>query len=709
LASAPQLLQTASLHSLSGERQVQLPHLLLASDFAPQGSLVRYRIEWPLQEVPTEPQAVYVPKMSLSGRLFVNGALADSCGHGPLQELRCLHQSQLLHVPNSLLHPGLNTLEFEIHATARQMNGLSAVRAGDADTLYNDDYFWRQLLTVQLQRGLIWLSTLLGLLSLTVGMILTSERVFLWFGLTSLVNAVAALNGVVVHPPIPIDVYNWLMFASRLVSTPLGFLLLLAVFDKDGPRTRTVLLLYCTFTPVLIWWSGNNRMLTFALYAPLMVYCAFLFWRSTVWSWHARSAFKALVTLLLGVMFGSGIFDWLRLGGQTRFEGIYLSAYTYIGVMVTLGLVLLTRMASALRQSQRMSQLLEQTVTERIAYEVTEHIPIGTFTITCTAGQTWPRLSFMSRRFEQITGLKSQQTVGHTLRKAFAIVHPQDKAQMVRLYKQAFAHQRLFSGRTRILVKGQTRWINFESASRVRPDGSILWEGVLIDETEQVHARENAERNRNILQAHLLTESLQQEREKLLRDVHDGFGSQLASVRMMVEQGRIQPGQLAGYLQEISADLHLVVDTLSQSSISLAEAIHDLRYRVERRFSGSGIVFAWDLALAGMPALSSRVILQLLRIVQEALHNALRHAQARHINVAARYDHSTDRLHLSLSDDGVGMPSHPGHGRGLSNMRHRAREIGAHWQLVPCHPGTRMELQLDHPGSVNAADSAGAA
>jgi len=581
--------------------------------------------------------------MSLSGRLFVNGELADSCGHGPLEELRCLHQSQLMHVPASLLRPGLNTLEFEIHATARQMNGLSAVRAGNADTIYNDLYLWHRLLTVELQMGLIWLSTLLGLLSLMAGLILARERVFLWFGLTSLVNAVAALNGVVVHPLIPIDVYNWMVFASRLVSTPLGFLLLLAVFDKDGPRTRTVLLIYSALTPVLIWWSGNSQMLTFALYAPLMVYCAFLLWQSIVWSWHARNSFKALVTLLLGVMFGSGIFDWLRLGGQTRFEGIYLSAYTYSGILVALGLVLLTRLATALRQSQRIGQLLEQRVTERIAYEVTEHIPIGTFTITRTAGQTWPRLSFMSRRFGQITGLKPQQTVGRTLRKAFAIVHPQDRAMMVRLYKQAFVHARLFSGHVRILVNGQTRWVNFESASRVRPDGSTLWEGVLIDETEEVHARERAERDRATLQAHLLTESRQQEREQLLRDVHDGFGSQLAGVRMMAEQGRIQPGQLADYLQEISADLHLVVDTLSQNNVSLAEAMHDLRYRVERRYSGSGINFAWNLALAGMPVLSSRVILQLLRIVQEALHNALRHARASHITVAARYDISTDR------------------------------------------------------------------
>jgi len=40
-------------------------------------------------------------------------------------------------------------------------------------------------------------------------------------------------------------------------------------------------------------------------------------------------------------------------------------------------------------------------------------------------------------------------------------------------------------------------------------------------------------------------------------------------------------------------------------------------------------------------------------------------------------------------------------------MRQRAREVGAQWQLVPNHPGTRMQVQLDHPGSAKAAGSAG--
>jgi len=56
-----------------------------------------------------------------------------------------------------------------------------------------------------------------------------------------------------------------------------------------------------------------------------------------------------------------------------------------------------------------------------------------------------------------------------------------------------------------------------------------------------------------------LLEARQQDREQLLRDVHDGFGSKLATARMLAERGRLDQAQFAGYLEEITADLHLVV------------------------------------------------------------------------------------------------------------------------------------------------------
>lgn len=691
-------LHQAVLTSPAQERVVSLPHALSATDFEPDGGLVHYRLSWHIPTKPDSPQAVYVSKMGLSGRLSVNGQRIGECGYAPLPELRCLHQPQLFGIPAALLHMGENTLDFEIYATARQMNGLSVVQVGDANALHEQFYMGHRFLTVDLQVGLIWLSALLGLISLTVALILRHETVFLWFGLTSLLNAVAALNGVVVHPMIDIDVYNWLIFWTRLVSVPLSFLTVLAIFDKDHRRITQVLLYYSLLVPVAIWLSDNNRNLAFALYIPLVLACPVLLYLTLRWTQKSRNPIQAISALMMLILFVGGVLDWLRLGGRAQFDGMYVTTYTYSGMLVTIGLLLLTRLATALVQSQKMGAMLERQVAERIAYEVTENIPVGTFTLTTPADRVKPHFAFMSRRFLQITGLQPQATV-LKVREFFAIVHPEDRPALVRLYAQAFRHQAPFSGRMRIRVDEQTRWVNIESSPRECADGSTVWEGVLIDETEQVLAREAAERDRAALQVHLLAQSRVQEREQLLRDVHDGFGSQLASVRVMVEKGRIPSAELPGYLQEISADLHLVINSLGQSDITFEEALADMRYRIEHRFLGSGLAFDWSVSLEGMPPLPSRTILQILRIMQEAVHNAIRHADPHRIALSAVYDLHQARLHIAIQDDGVGMPEHPRQGRGLGNMRHRAREIGAQWGIRPGHPGTVVELQLDHPGS----------
>jgi signal transduction histidine kinase len=690
-----QLLGQARLTSLSGERQVSLPHRLDPQDFPDSGGSVRYRLDWHLQGVPQAPQAAYISKLSLSGRLYVNGDLVAECGSAPLADLRCLHQPQFFRIPVAVLRDGVNTLEFEIYATPRQMNGLSAVRVGQANVLYDSYYSWRQFLIVDLQVGLTWLSTMLGLLALTVGLILRRESVFLWFGLTSVVNAVASLNAVVSHPSIDIDVYNWMIFSSRLVSVPLSFLTLLAIFGKDHRRLVQVIVLYSVLAPIAIWFSDSNRTVAFSAYIPFVVACPFLLLLAIRWALKSRNPLQLISSAIMLILFSGGVLDWLRLGGRTQFEGVYFSVYSYAGMLVAIGLLLMVRLAAALLQSQRMEAVLEKQVAQRIAYEVTENIPIGTFTITISAPGAEPYFSFVSKRFLKLMGLDETYPDRKVI-DILARVHPDDKDSFTRLYSRAFSERQAFSGRMRILANGQTRWVQIEFAPRARSDGSTVWEGVLIDETEQVLAREAAERDRAALQANLVEQSRQQEREQLLRDVHDGFGSQLASVRMMVERGHITPAALPDYLHELSADLYLVVGALGQTDVTLEEAIYDLRYRVERRFAGYDIRFHWHIDLQNVPAISSRTNLQILRIMQEALHNAIRHASAHHITLTAHYDKGQDVLSVCVCDDGGGIPDEPQRGRGLSNMTHRAREIGARLSVTSLTTGTSVDLRLEN-------------
>lgn len=184
------------------------------------------------------------------------------------------------------------------------------------------------------------------------------------------------------------------------------------------------------------------------------------------------------------------------------------------------------------------------------------------------------------------------------------------------------------------------------------------------------------------------------EREQLLQDMHDGFGSQLASIRIMSEQGRLNVDQLPNYLQEITSDLHLIVDTLSQEDMTLESALINMRYRLSRRFNEGSPHLLWDFSLKGMHFEDSRLILHILRVMQEAFNNAIRHANPNNIWLRAIYDQNQRALTVSVRDDGIGMPNEVRRGRGMNNMQQRAREIGGDLEMIDCQPGTEVRLNF---------------
>lgn len=185
------------------------------------------------------------------------------------------------------------------------------------------------------------------------------------------------------------------------------------------------------------------------------------------------------------------------------------------------------------------------------------------------------------------------------------------------------------------------------------------------------------------------------ERTRMLQDMHDGFGSQLASARLLAEQKQLSHEALTQLLQECMSDLYLVVDTLGNPLGSVVNAIADFKFRTERRLIDRGLALHWVLQVEEMPDLESHIILQILRISQEALNNALKHAKAKNIWIEFVYNRANHRLHVRIADDGVGFhPKAVQLGRGLNNMQTRATTIGGTLNITHGDGGTEVTVTM---------------
>lgn len=202
-------------------------------------------------------------------------------------------------------------------------------------------------------------------------------------------------------------------------------------------------------------------------------------------------------------------------------------------------------------------------------------------------------------------------------------------------------------------------------------------------ELEESHAR---------LRALGVERAREDERQRIMRDMHDGLGSQLLSSLALVEAGRADEEQIALVLRDCIDDMRLVIDTLSDQESGLLTALGTLRFRMEPRLKAAGIQSQWQLqGSVESIDLSHESALAVLRIVQESISNVLKHAHADHLQIVV--EQSPEQLRLVIHDNGKGFDKgQTSLGRGLANMQRRADSIGAQLQIVSDQAGTTITL-----------------
>lgn len=383
---------------------------------------------------------------------------------------------------------------------------------------------------------------------------------------------------------------------------------------------------------------------------------------------------------------------WLRVhaGVSERDEAGTPTALSGVSFDVTAEMEQLQRSEASNRELRE--ELFDaQAALERAAYESTENIPVGTYTMMLRPGEDLARFGFMSRRFLEITGLEEKEARADPL-VGFACVHPDNYDDWVQKNAHAFVHKLPFREETRLLVEGQVRWVIAESIPRQKEDGTWIWEGVIQDITSQKVSELALRRaNRTLLEIESAKARVL-EREALLKDIHDGFGNQLAIGKLRLRRGVISPEKAVEIIDDCLDDLRLLFDSLDAEGESLWSLLVALAERMRTRTRSLPIAIDWNIDAARQIELSARGMLQAARIVQEALANALRHADARSIAITVRVE--KNRRLIEVKDDGKGFDvDQVATGRGLTNMRARAEQKG--WQLEIASDSSGSCVKLD--------------
>lgn len=186
------------------------------------------------------------------------------------------------------------------------------------------------------------------------------------------------------------------------------------------------------------------------------------------------------------------------------------------------------------------------------------------------------------------------------------------------------------------------------------------------EELSHLHAKEKA-----------LTEQAtrEQERGRLMRDLHDGLSGHLVSIIALSQDRAAEPASIERAARGALDDLRLVINSLDLDDGDLLPALAGLRERLEPQLRRLGIELDWSMEkLPQAHGVTPGSALSILRIVQEAITNAVRHGASGRLRVRGAAGRG-GTLVLTVGNE-ARTDAPRGQGHGLRNMQRRAAELG---------------------------------
>ena len=219
--------------------------------------------------------------------------------------------------------------------------------------------------------------------------------------------------------------------------------------------------------------------------------------------------------------------------------------------------------------------------------------------------------------------------------------------------------------------------------------------------TSQLQTRERELAERHARESSLMArEALLNERQRLMSEIHDGIGGELVAL-MHANRHASMPGhELEAALQSVMDELRFVVHSLDPASSTVGAALGTFRGRIEPRLSAAGIKLRWVNRLPEDDSgFGPAAVLQVCRVLQQAVSNALQHAQTASLEIAVESvtDAAGRQLSMRIRDEGHGIPADARQGHGLASMRRRAEQLGGQLRVDSGPGGTTLTLRVPWP------------
>jgi PAS domain S-box-containing protein len=245
------------------------------------------------------------------------------------------------------------------------------------------------------------------------------------------------------------------------------------------------------------------------------------------------------------------------------------------------------------------------------------------------------------------------------------------------VHRRALQGETLRADEDRWDGQGGPHWARWEVRPWKTPEGAVG--GILIF-AEDITRRKQMEEALSGMSRKLI-ESQEQERARMGRELHDDIGQRLALLALELDQLQQNPsgvqsrlGGLRKETIEIANDVQALSHELHSSNLEILGVVASMRSRCREFGERQNMEINF---ISNMPNPIPRdVSLCLLRVLQEALHNAVKHSGVKRVEVQLA-EHSNE-VHLTVRDLGRGFDikaARQGSGLGLTSMEERVRLV----------------------------------